>query len=150
VIALLLILQGFGALQDSAALKAAADSFGVPYVVIAAVAWNESQTGSKLNNYRGPGREQCDSLGCRRVCREVGRMQVNPCIDWHDARCSRDSIRSYEGNIRCGAIILRSHFLKYGSWVQAIKRYNGSGPLADKYLLKALAYAGWRDVSVYK
>src|SRR5258705_179331 len=111
-----------------------------------AVAWMESRSGSRQNNYKGPGREQCDSTGCHRVCREIGRMQINPCIQWGISVCNRDNIRFYRGNINCGAAILAARRLKYGSWLSAVKHYNGSGPMADLYLQKALIYIGRRSL----
>src|SRR2546425_438487 len=106
MIGLLLVLQviAFKPLQDSVALRSVADSVGVPVNVMYAVAWMESRDGHLGNKPRGPGREQCDSLGCRRVCREIGRLQINPCIRWKGLPCS--DIRVYENNLRCGAAIL--------------------------------------------
>lgn len=126
---------------DAAALYRAADSAGVPRDVMLAVAWMESRDGSRLNNYRGPGREQCDSLGCRRVCREIGRMQINPCIKWHIPAC--DSLTVYSANLRCGAAILRAARDGTTTWAEAIQRYNGSGKAAREYKLQALAFIGW-------
>ena len=137
---LLLALQ----LVDSVALRDAAIKASIPPIVIEAIAYMETRSGDKLNAYRGPGREQCDSLGCRRVCREIGRLQINPCIRWHIAAC--DSIRAYAANLRCGAAILAERYRRYGSWPLAIRAYNGSGPMADLYQQRALAYIGKRTL----
>lgn len=136
-----LLLQ-FAMPSDSIALKAAGTEFNVPAVVMYAVAWQETR--NNLNtNVRGPGREQCDTLGCRRVCREIGRMQVNPCITWRHPACSRDSLLTHEGNLRCGAAILRAARDGTATWADAIRRYNGSGPNARRYAKNALEYIGW-------
>jgi len=144
LIALLLALVQ---LTDTAQLNDAARLNNVPPVVMQAVAWMESRDGRRGNEYRGPGREQCDSAGCRRVCREIGRMQINPCIQWSIPVCNGVDIRRYFGNIRCGAAILAARRVKYGSWESAIRHYNGSGPLAERYLQTALAYIGRRTLT---
>lgn len=142
VIALLLALQFV--LPDSSALYAVADSARVPHEVIAAVAWMETRDGQHVR--RGPGREQCDSTGCHRVCREIGRMQINPCIRWKFVGC--DSLAVPRQNVRCGAEILRERYERFGSWPAAIRAYNGAGPMADAYLLQALAYIGRRRLTL--
>lgn len=121
-------------------LESVAHEIGVPSKVILAVAWQESRSGAKGNAYKGPGKEQCDSLGCRRVCREIGRGQINPCIKWGLPGCG--SLHTYRYNVRCMAWILRAQRARHGSWVQAIKHYNGNGPRAEQYLQQALAFIG--------
>jgi len=126
---------------DTALLYKVADAQQVPRQVALAVAWMETRTGAKGNNYLGPGREQCDSLGCRRVCREIGRMQVNPCISFNLPGCKQ--LRILEQNITCGLGILSYLKVREGNWILAIQKYNGSGPKAREYLAKALGYIGW-------
>jgi hypothetical protein len=142
VLALLLALQ-FAMPPDSTALRAAGAEFHVPAAVMYAVAWQET----RLNlspTIRGPGREQCDSgVGCRRVCREIGRFQINPCITWRHPACARDSLRLYASNLRCGAAILRAARDGTSTWADAIRVYNGSGPRARQYAKEALSYIGW-------
>lgn len=121
-------------------LESVAHDIGVPVQVMLAVAWQESRTGDKGNAYRGPGREQCDSTGCKRVCREIGRGQINPCIKWGFPGCS--SLHTYRYNVRCMGWILRAQHARHGTWALAIKHYNGSGPSADRYLQQALAFIG--------
>ena len=129
---------------DSTALNQAADFAGLPHDVIYAVAWMESRSGSRGNAYRGPGREVCDSIGqCHKACREIGRMQVNPCIHWPAPYCARDSLKVYWSNVKCGAAILHWRYATTGSWPAAIRTYNGGGKKADDYLERALAYIGW-------
>lgn len=145
MLGLLLALQ-FAPLADSAMVFRVADSAGVPRDIMAAVAWMETRSGTRLNEYKGPGREQCDSAGCKRVCREIGRMQVNPCIPWRHPACKQ--LTQYAMNLRCGAAILLAARQRDGTWVAALQRYNGSGPQARRYLTEALAYIGWRQVTM--
>ena len=143
MITLLLALNlQFAALPDSAALRVAGAEFNVPAVVMQAVAWQETRL--NLNPaVRGPGREQCDSLGCRRVCREIGRLQVNACIQWRHPACAVALLKNYASNLRCGAAILRAARDGTSTWADAIRRYNGSGPHSRQYMKEALAYIGW-------
>lgn len=156
MLSVLLVLQGmlFAPLQDSVALKATADSFGIPTEVIYAVAWKESRTGEHWNRL-GPGVIDStwvnNTLTVRRTCREVGRFQLRSCVNWirllRDSKCSTRRMRDeYRISIHCGARNLRRLFDRYGSWLEAIRRQNGAGPKADFYLLEALAYIGWRRV----
>lgn len=152
---LLVVLQGFSPLQDSVALRATADSFLIPYSVVEAIAWMETRNGLKWNSL-GPG--VIDStwlsdgrLQIRRVCRELGRFQLRGCFNWSkilgDTVCVQERLRTdYASGVHCGIRNLRRMYLMYGSWVEVIKRQNGSGPLADKYLREALAYIGWRHL----
>ena len=137
----LLALIQFALPVDTALLYKVADAQQVPRQVALAVAWMETRTGTKGNSYLGPGREQCDSTGCHRVCREVGRYQVNPCISFNLEGCKQ--LRILEQNITCGMGILRYLYSRDSSWTEAIRRYNGSGPRAREYQQKALAYIGW-------
>lgn len=135
MIGLLLLFQL--AIPDSSALFAAADRFRVPHDVMLAVAWMETRDG--LHIHKGPGREQCDSLGCRRVCRELGRMQINPCI-FHLPDTTSATNRLW------GAMLLHRHFNRLHSWPAAIKAYNGSGPMSEWYQIQALAFIGRRKI----
>lgn len=134
----LLMLQ-YALPMDTIALKQASIESRVPVEVVYAVKWMETRVG-KAEGARGPGREVCDPM-CHRVCREIGPMQVNPCIKWSLPSCSR--LREYVHNLTCGAGILRYLYDRYGSWPEAIRRYNGSGPRSREYQQKALAYVGW-------
>lgn len=144
----LLLLQ-FALPVDSAALRQVAESAGVPVPVMYAVAWQESRNNTNPN-IRGPGREQCDSLGCRRVCREIGRMQINPCILWRHPACVGVDLKVYAHNIRCSAAILKAARDGTSTWHDAIRRYNGSGPAARRYAKEVLAYIGWLQLQESK
>lgn len=51
-------------------------------------------------------------------------------------------------NIEYGAKMLRGLYDQYGSWEMAVKRYNGSGPMADQYQAKVMGMAQsqpWRQ-----
>ena len=87
-----------------------------------------------------------DSIGYKRICREIGRMQILPChpdskgkiqpIDWTwlTPHCNKkNNLYVYDHNIRCGAAILAYNYRKYGSWMEVVKRYNGSGDQAEEY-----------------
>lgn len=128
---------------DSLNLKAAGDLYQVPYMVMETVAWLETR--NNLNpKVRGPGKVIWDSLGNgKRVCREIGRFQINPCV--HRVSVV-DSIYSYQGNIRWGAKYLRTLYNRYGTWSLVIKHYNGAGVKADAYLQKAYGYIGKRTL----
>lgn len=146
---------------DEALLTAYADSTNIPAVVMWAVAWQESRDGKKGNGYIGPGivrrtiirtvtvtDSSVDTLVIvrdERVCRERGRMQINPCT-WRSkiaARCSAMRIKLYLGdNLYCAGRHLRYLYDRYGSWQKAIEKYNGSGYMARAYRQRALVYIG--------
>jgi len=138
-----LLLVQFALPPDSLALKRVGEAVGVPAAVMYAVAWQET----RLNvnpAIRGPGRLECDSIGnCRRICREIGRLQINPCIQWRHPACAVASLKIYASNLRCGAAILRSARDGALSWADALRIYNGSGVHARIYAKEALAYVGW-------
>lgn len=140
-----LLLAQFALPTDTIALKQVANEARVPVAVVVAVKWMETRVG-RAERALGPGREICDSLGCRRVCREIGPMQVNPCIRFNLPGCKE--LKVYKQNITCGANILRYLYGRYGSWSEAIRRYNGSGPRSREYQQKALAYIGWLALKV--
>lgn len=158
MISLLLVLQSvYLPLQDSVALKATADSFGVNVEVVYAVAWMESRRGDKWNRL-GPG--VIDStwlpdgtLRVRRVCRELGRFQLRSCYNWNkmlhvSGVCSYERLRNdYSVGVHCGVRNLRRLWNLHGDWVEVIRRQNGSGPLSRVYLKEALAYIGWRRLN---
>jgi len=138
----ILALAQFALPLDTLSLKQAGASAGVPAQVMYAVKWKESRV-TRAENARGPGREQCDSLGCRRVCREIGPGQINPCIRWAWPECEPGHLREYYHNLACMASILKHLHDKHGNWPEAIRRYNGSGPRSREYQREALAYIGW-------
>lgn len=156
MLTMLLVLQSFMPLQDSVKLKAVADSFNVPYPVVEAVAWMETRTGVGWKN-RGPGVidsvwSRGGTLAVRRHCREVGRFQLRPCIDWvsrlGDRVCTTRLLTiNYDIGIHCGIENLAQMYQVYGSWVEVIRHQNGSGPRAQLYLEKALTYLGWRALN---
>lgn len=158
MVGLLLVLQGlaFSPLQDSVALAATADSFGVSRDIAFAVAWMETRDGKRWN-VLGPG--VIDStwladgtLRVHRVCRELGRYQLRGCVDWTkmlgDARCTRQALRtSYTVGLHCGLRNLRRLWtLCLGDALCTIRKQNGSGPKAEIYLTRALAYLGYRTL----
>lgn len=109
---------------DASYLCYVGERLGIPKKVLYAIAWMETR--KNLNpRIRG-------ALG------EIGRLQLR-----HKSTvCIGLDIRTYEGNVWCGALFLLSRYNKYGSWSQAIKRYNGNGAQAELYLQRALAFIG--------
>lgn len=118
---------------DAAILARHAQLHGVPIVLVWAVAARESGYRGG-NHWRGPGKWVADTVSpdsviLRRICREVGRMQLNPCfpLTWLDPWCTNTRVRtSYDANISCGVKYLASHGPR-------ISRYNGRGPMAREY-----------------
>lgn len=141
-----------------------------------ALSWQETRSGATKNSARGPGVWKSRSTGklCRaivcvpgdsiRVCKEVGRMQLNPCTDFTkvDPRCTRKAIRdSLNVNIHCGLMwYVEKIKLCEGDVICAIERYNGNGCIklnnhktmcSHEYRKEALAYIGqlylkgWRE-----
>lgn len=124
---------------DTMALKQAANEARVPVAVVYAVKYMETRVG-RAERALGPGREVCDPM-CHRVCREIGPMQVNPCIHFDLPGCN--ALKVYAQNLTCGAGILRFHYERTCSWQKAIEKYNGSGYQARIYVSKALEYIGY-------
>lgn len=119
------------------------------------MAWSETGSGAKWNAL-GPGRLDStwvhDVLVVKRVCRELGRYQLNPCIDWvkrlGDSSCTRANLRTdYAIGVRCGMENLSYLLTKYNNRVTVVQRQNGGGPMADAYVLKTLAYLGWLQLT---
>jgi hypothetical protein len=128
-------------LVDRAALAAHADSAGVPRAGAYALAWMESRSGACLPRCpRGQGIVVADSLGPRRTCREVGRMQINPCarLDRYNPRCAfLRVLTSVDDNYACGLWYYST--LRGSGERAAFSRYNGGNPA---YAKDALAQAG--------
>lgn len=130
---------------DAHLITAYADSLNVPRPIAWAVAWEESRDGRKGNAYLGPGKLiKVDSVTYRRVCREIGRFQINPCT-WKssDPRCTLQRIRdSLTDNIYCGVKHLAWLRQNYGSWSPAVRRFNGRGRKAEAYGKRVEHYVG--------
>src|SRR5438045_9005365 len=66
-------------LIDAYTLAQVADSFQVPHAVFYGIAWQETRGGSFTYTFpRGPG----ILINSKRVCREIGRTQLSPCVNW--------------------------------------------------------------------
>ncbi len=118
---------------DADRLKAHADSQMVPERLVYGIAWMETRSGITGNKARGQG--IVDSLGVHH-CREIGRMQLNPCINWQrllkDYRCSLRRIKaSYDDNVYCGIKNMLRLNLKYGGWRYVPLHYNGAAIYQD-------------------
>lgn len=124
-------------LPDAHALALVADSAVVPRAVVWAVAFKETR--QNLNPLiRGRLCVQQHPRTWRAVC-EAGRMQLRPATA--RVRCPGVNILLYEHNIRCGVKILAEDGATYG-WPEALRRYNGSGPMARAYRDDALRLVG--------
>jgi hypothetical protein len=128
-----------GGHADGGLLKRFADSAGVPLPLALAVAAVES-------GYRG-GNEWRGSTG------EVGRMQIQPRL-WQSAfrrECGSGPVTDYQTNVCKGMFILRYWHGRTGSWLGAIRRYNGRGVAGRLYVsrvkreLRLLAELGIAD-----
>ncbi len=106
---------------DAALLKQFADSAGVPPIFAWAVAAVES--GHHADNK------------ARGTHGEIGRMQLK--LLWthaFKAECGSLPLTDYLTNICKGMFLLRTSFDATGSWEQALRRYNGAGPNATRYV----------------
>jgi hypothetical protein len=139
-------------LQDAPQLRDAARWQHVPAPLVYGIAWMETRDGRKGNSQLGPGvlhKIRKSPSTCRlwdgatkpwlppvcaeftevRVCREIGRMQLSPCVNWtqvlQDDRCSLKRItESYQDNIHCGIKYMRLLHDRYG-WEKVPVHYNG-------------------------
>lgn len=163
-------LEALTGLIDARRLRAHADSLHVPRTPVYGIAWQESRSGKKGNDVLGPGilvmrtdtvfrswsmDGKLDSVRVRyrveRTCREVGRMQLNPCIDWvqmlHDPRCSLKRIKeSYDDNVHCGIENIR-RCAKRVSWTQMPSCYNGGSVKYQKEVEQYLGHLTLRSIS---
>src|SRR6266436_6741816 len=103
-------------LVDAYTLAQVADSFQIPHAVFYGIAWQETRGGSF--NYlfpRGPG---ILDFTAKRICREIGRLQLSPCVNWalvlKDPICTNknllatDRVFAYQVNLHCAAKHLAS------------------------------------------
>ncbi|MGV8119638.1 MAG: lytic transglycosylase domain-containing protein [Candidatus Xenobiia bacterium LiM19] len=104
-------------------LDNAAQKYGIPPDVLKSIAWQESGWKPGVTGDGG------DSHGM---------MQINsPAHPDYDAKRGQQDI-AY--NIDYGAKLLKSLYDKYGSWPKAVERYNGSGPMAQKYASSVMGH----------
>lgn len=138
----LLLLQALSGHLDESLLNTYADSLNVPRPIVWAVAYMESRTGRQGNRVLGQGVLAYSNGHLKRVCRDIGRMQVIPCgpvPKLFPNRCSPALLRtSYADNVWCGVRFLRWLYDKYGTWEAAVWHYNGS----QHYLALAKEYLG--------
>lgn len=122
-----LLLGARTGLPDAAHLATLADSVGIPVELSWAQAWEESR--ANLNPYlRGP-------LG------EWGRFQIREHSKiGHRCRQLHLNVRTYAGNTRCHAIVMRELIDRYGI-ASATEQWNGSGPFARAYKGRVAATA---------
>jgi len=97
-------------------LENAAQKYGIPPDVLKSIAWQESRWNPGA---RGDGGAS------------YGMMQI-----YTEAHPDYDAKRGQQDiayNIDYGAKFLKSLYDQTGSWPKAVERYNGSGPMAQKY-----------------
>ena len=113
---------------DAAFLRIQAESLGVPMIVALAVPTVES--GRNLNPL------------LKGANGDIGRFQVRAAV-WGRAfggECARLAV--YRNNVRCGLLVLRWCFARYGTWPDAVSCYNGTGSKTRIYLAKVERAAG--------
>ena len=102
----------------ASALVNAAGNHGVPISIMFSVAYTES-------------RFKCSAVGSSG---EIGLMQINPKA-WR-LNFPKELLFNCFFNAEAGASILERLYKQTGSWAEAVKRYNGSGKMAKRYLQK--------------
>lgn len=97
-------------------LDAAARKYGIPPDILKAIAWKESRWNPAA---RGDGGKS------------YGMMQI-----YTSAHPNYDAARGQQDiayNVDYGAKLLRSLYDRHKDWKTAVMRYNGSGPMAQRY-----------------
>ncbi len=97
-------------------LDAAAQKYGIPPDILKAIAWKESRWNPAA---RGDGGKS------------YGMMQI-----YTSAHPNYDAARGQQDiayNVDYGAKLLRSLYDRHKDWKTAVMRYNGSGPMAQRY-----------------
>lgn len=113
------------ALPDAWYLQRQAERAGLPREVLWAVAWQETRANLDPR-VRGPhgerGRFQIMAATARRWCADL-------------------DIRTYKANVQCAVRILTRLQAEHGI-VEAVRRYNGSGPRSRAYLAEVMQTVG--------
>jgi hypothetical protein len=114
-------------------IEQAAAKYGVPVNILKAVAWNESRWDAGAVGDHG---------------KSHGVMQIYQNAHPQAYQGAENVGNSTAKNIEYGAKLLRTLHDRYGSWDMAVKRYNGSGPMADNYAVKVMGMSQsqpWRQ-----
>ena len=114
-------------------LKQAAAKYGIPLNILQAVAWKESGWNAKAVGDHG------NSHGVMQIYRKA-----HPKAYQGASNVGNNTAK----NIDYGAKLLKTLYNKYKSWPMAVKRYNGSGPMADRYSNRVMALSSqqpWRN-----
>ncbi|HPZ10136.1 MAG TPA: transglycosylase SLT domain-containing protein [Candidatus Eremiobacteraeota bacterium] len=117
-------------------LQQAAAKYGIPVNILKAVAWNESRWNAGAVGDHG---------------QSHGVMQIYAKAHPQAYQGMENVGNSTAKNIEYGAKLLRTLYNKYGSWDMAVKRYNGSGPMADAYAVRVMGMAQsqpWRQAGL--
>ena len=115
-----------GQQQVGQMIEQAAAKYGVPVNILKAVAWNESNWKQSATGDNG---------------QSHGIMQIYKSAHPDAYQGAENVGNSAAKNIEYGAKFLSNLHKQYGSWEMAVKRYNGSGPMADAYEQKVMGYA---------
>jgi hypothetical protein len=154
---------------DARRLRAHADSLHVPRSPVYGIAWQESRDGSKGNKVLGVGivkvtvdtvfrawgvDGKLDSVKVvyhtKHICKEIGRMQLNPCVNWTqllaDQRCSLKRVTiSYDDNVHCGILNIKRCAHTQG-WAKFASCYNGGNMKYQKEVEQYLGHLVLREI----
>jgi len=97
-------------------LESTAQKYGIPPDVLKSIAWQESRW--------NPGAVADGG-------KSHGMMQIYTAA--HPDYNVAEGEKNIAYNVEYGAKLLRSLYDRYGSWEKAVERYNGSGPMAERY-----------------
>lgn len=135
----------------------ASEKADVPYYVTCAFLMQESDGGQNVFGhdptiFAGAGPvTKLKYLAYRRQRAESGMQGVGPMqLTWWEFQDRADTLGGCwkpDINVLVGLQIVRAHHVATGSWVEAARRYNGSGAAADAYAAQmAERFATWQEV----
>ncbi len=102
--------------QVNELLESTAQKYGIPPQILKSIAWQESRWNPGAVGDSG---------------KSHGMMQIYTAA--HPDYNVAEGEKNMAYNVDYGARLLRSLYDKYGSWEKAVERYNGSGPMAQRY-----------------
>lgn len=111
--------QEIGQLIDAAARK-----YGVPPEIAKAVAYKESGWNARASSFDGG--------------HGKGVMQID---DRSHNFARGPQVWDAGQNVEYGVKLLADNFKRYGNWHDAVRHYNGSGPMAERYANSVLGMA---------
>jgi soluble lytic murein transglycosylase-like protein len=102
--------------QINSMIEAACQKYGVTFEVAKAVAYKESGWNPRASSFDGG--------------HGKGIMQID---DRSHAFARTNAVWDPAANIDYGVRLLAENFKKSGNWRDACRRYNGAGPMAERY-----------------